>query len=136
MFGKKKRKSASASSIIGQQTEVLGDISFEGRLHINGTVRGKVSAKNDERAMLTLSSSGSIHGDVHVPYIVLDGPVVGSVYAKDQIELASKAKVQGDVHYALIEMAMGAEVNGRLVRIAESEHHVPVKLSGAVSEPA
>jgi len=135
MFGNKKLKSASVSSIIGQQTEVSGDISFEGRLHINGTVRGKVSAKNDDRAMLTLSGSGSIFGDVHVPHIILDGPVTGSVYAKDRIELASKAKVQGDVHYALIEMAMGAEVNGRLVRITESEH-APIKLSGAVGEPA
>ncbi|MSR15298.1 MAG: polymer-forming cytoskeletal protein [Gammaproteobacteria bacterium] len=135
MFGNKKRKPANASSIIGRQTEVSGDIQFEGRLHINGSVRGNVSAQNDDRAMLTLSDSGSIQGDVRVPYIILDGPVTGSVYAKDHIELASKAKVQGDVHYALIEMAMGAEVNGKLVRISES---VPasIKLSGAAIEPA
>ncbi len=134
MFGNRKRKPASANSIIGSETEVSGDINFEGRLHINGAVRGNVSATKDDRAMLTLSDSGSIHGDVHVPYIILDGPVTGSVYAKDHIELASKAKVQGDVHYSLIEMAMGAEVNGKLVRITEAER-VPINLSGTVSEP-
>lgn len=117
MFNRKKRRHMDASSIIGERTEVEGNISFEGRLHINGVIRGNVSAPQDEKAMLTLSESGAIHGDVHVPYVILNGPVVGSVYAGDHIELAPKAKVEGDVHYALIEMAMGAEVNGRLVRI-------------------
>ncbi len=124
MFNRKKRKIVDASSIIGQNTQVVGDITFEGRLHVNGTVRGNVSATRDERAVLTLSESGLIEGNVEVPYIILNGPVTGSVHAKDQIELASKAKVDGDVYYALIEMAMGAEVNGKLI-----------KLSGAQSEP-
>jgi cytoskeletal protein CcmA (bactofilin family) len=134
MFGKKRRKPSHASSIIGRQTEVFGDINFEGHLHIDGTVRGNVSAKDTERASLTLSGSGSIQGDVRVPYIILDGSVMGSVFANDHIELEAKAKVEGDVHYALIEMAMGAEVNGRLVRIAEPAP-APIKLSGAIGEP-
>lgn len=135
MFGSKKRKPAGASSIIGLQTKIEGDIEFDGRLHLNGTVHGNVAATRDERAMLTLSESGSIHGDVKVPYIILNGPVTGSVYATEHIELAAKAKVEGDVHYASIEMAMGAEVNGRLVRIVEVER-APVKISGLPREEA
>ena len=135
MFNRKKRKQIDASSIIGHQTHVLGDINFEGRLHINGTVRGNVSADQDERAMLTLSENGSIHGNVKVPYVVLNGPVIGSVYAMDHIELAPKARVEGDVHYALIEMAMGAEVNGKLVRISVAEPE-PLRLSMPLREAA
>ena len=135
MFNRKKRKQIDASSIIGRQTHVLGDINFEGRLHINGTVRGNVSADQDERAMLTLSENGSIHGNVKVPYVVLNGPVTGSVYAMDHIELAPKARVEGDVHYALIEMAMGAEVNGKLVRISVVEPE-PLRLSMPLREAA
>ena len=135
MFNRKKRKQIDASSIIGHQTHVLGDINFEGRLHINGTVRGNVSADQDERAMLTLSENGSIYGNVKVPYVVLNGPVTGSVYAMDHIELAPKARVEGDVHYALIEMAMGAEVNGKLVRISVAEPE-PLRLSMPLREAA
>lgn len=135
MFNRKKRKQIDASSIIGHQTHVLGDINFEGRLHINGTVRGNVSADQDERAMLTLSENGSIYGNVKVPYVVLNGPVTGSVYAMDHIELAAKARVEGDVHYALIEMAMGAEVNGKLVRISVAEPE-PLRLSMPLREAA
>lgn len=121
MFNRKKRRHMDASSIIGQHTEVDGNINFEGRLHINGVIRGDVSASQDEKAMLTLSESGAIHGNVQVPYVILNGPVIGSVHARDHIELAPKARVEGDVHYALIEMAMGAEVNGKLVRITGKE---------------
>jgi len=133
MFSRKKRKLVDASSIIGQNTQILGDITFEGRLHINGIVRGNVSAARDERAMLTLSESGLIEGNVDVPHIVLNGPVTGSVYATDQIELASKAKVDGDVHYALIEMAMGAEVNGKLIKIQGAKTE-PLKLKEPLRE--
>jgi cytoskeletal protein CcmA (bactofilin family) len=135
MFGRKKLKPASASSIIGQQTSIDGDITFEGRLHVNGTVHGNVSAGEDGRATLTLSETGSIQGDVNVPYIILNGPVIGSVHAKERIELASKARVEGDVHYALIEMAMGAEVNGKLVRITDAAR-APLPLSAVARDVA
>ncbi|MGE0334962.1 MAG: polymer-forming cytoskeletal protein [Gammaproteobacteria bacterium] len=133
MFNRKKRKHIGASSIIGHETRILGDVTFEGRLHINGTVRGNVTAERDDKAVLTLSESGSIEGNVQVPYVVLNGPVKGSVFAKDHVELASKARVEGDVHYVLIEMAMGAEVNGKLVRIS-TEDPVPLVLSAPLRE--
>lgn len=133
MFNRKKRKLIGASSILGHQTHLLGDINFEGRLHVNGSVRGNVSADQDDKAMLTLSENGSIHGNVQVPYVVLNGQVTGSVYAKDHIELASRARVEGDVHYALIEMAMGAEVNGKLVRISTGEPE-PLRLNSQLRE--
>jgi len=133
MFNRSKRKHIAASSIIGHETRILGDITFEGRLHINGTVRGNVAAERDDKAVLTLSETGSIEGNVQVPYVVLNGPVKGSVFAKDRVELASKARVEGDVHYALIEMAMGAEVNGKLVRIS-AEDSAPLLLSTQLRE--
>ncbi|MBV1921961.1 MAG: polymer-forming cytoskeletal protein, partial [Pseudomonadales bacterium] len=39
----------------------------------------------------------------------------GNVYSPGHVELASKAVVNGNVHYHLIEMVMGSEVNGSLV---------------------
>ena len=45
----------------------------------------------------------------------------GDVRASEQIALASSARVEGDVYYGLMEMAIGAEVNGKLVRITDEE---------------
>jgi len=65
--------------------------------------------------VLTVSEKGRIEGDVQVPNLELNGAVEGDVHASERVELASHAKVTGNVYYNLIEMAMGAEVNGNLV---------------------
>ena len=91
---------------------------FSGGFHIDGKLKGCVKAV-DPSSMLTLSDQGIVEGDVHVPNIILNGTVIGDVYASERVELASNAKVIGNVYYNLIEMAMGAEVNGNLVHQAE-----------------
>ncbi len=128
-FGKKgKRKATSLDTLIGQNSQVQGDLRFSGGLHIDGVVRGSVSAEDEEASVLTLSDRGTIEGDVRVPYAVINGVVVGDVHARQHIELAANARVEGNVYYNLIEMAMGAEVNGQLVHTAEGSRE-PLALS-------
>lgn len=113
--GKKKNRPARVNTLIGQQTEIHGDVHFTGGLHVDGRIRGNVIAEEDEAAMLTVSEQGEIEGEVRVPTMTLNGTVKGDVYATERIELAPHARVHGNVYYNLIEMAMGAEVNGNLV---------------------
>ena len=65
--------------------------------------------------MLILSEFGRIEGEVNVPNMVLNGEIVGDVYGSTRVELAPKSRIKGSVYYNLIEMAIGAEVNGGLV---------------------
>ena len=119
---KKKLRATKIDSLIGRQTETLGDLRFSGGLHVDGVVRGNVYADDDTGAVLTLSEFGTIEGEVRVPNVILNGTVIGDVHARDQIELAANARITGNVYYTLIEMAMGAEVNGSLVhRSGESD---------------
>lgn len=117
------KKSGSADSkidtIIGKQTRITGDIHFSGGLHVDGTIKGNVIAETGTASVLTLSDKGNIEGDVQVPNVVLNGSVTGNVSSSERIELAANAQITGDVSYNLIEMAMGAEVNGSLVRRKE-----------------
>lgn len=118
MFGKKKEnkiRSTRVSTVIGQGTQINGDVNFSGGLHVDGAVKGNVRADDGTDAILSLSELGTIEGEVHVPMIILNGAVLGNVFASEQIEMAAKSKVTGDVTYRLIEMAVGAEVNGRLL---------------------
>ncbi len=112
---RRKQKTTSIDTLIGQHTELTGDVRFTGGLYIDGTIKGNVIAENDDRAMLSLSEQGTIEGEVRVPFIVLNGVVQGDVHGSEHIELSSKARVIGNVFYNLIEMASGAEVNGKLV---------------------
>ena len=112
-------RSPKIDSLIGRNTEVHGDLRFSGGLHVDGTVRGNVLAQEDSNAVMTLSEHGTVEGEVRVPNVVLNGTVVGDVYATARIELAPNARITGNVYYRLIEMAMGAEVNGSLVHSLE-----------------
>lgn len=114
--GKKgKSVSAKVDTIVGQKTRVNGDLHFSGGLHIDGRIKGNVIAEEGSASVLTVSEHGSIEGDVNVPNIILNGSVSGDVRSSERIELAAKARVTGDVYYQLIEMAIGAEVNGSLL---------------------
>ena len=116
MWGaKEKQRDARIDTLIGRNTEVIGDIAFSGGLHVDGRVNGNVVATTDTNAVVSISEHGEIEGEVRVPRVVVNGKVLGDVYASDRLELAPNARVAGNVFYNLIEMAAGAEVNGKLV---------------------
>ena len=111
----KKQRSEKVDTLIGQHTELHGDIIFTGGLHVDGRIKGNVIAEKDGATMLVLSEQGVVEGEIRVPYIVINGQVVGDIYAFESVELAQHARITGNVYYNRIEVAMGAEVNGSLV---------------------
>jgi cytoskeletal protein CcmA (bactofilin family) len=122
MWGKTlKKRTSTIGTLIGPQTEVVGNLKFSGGLHVEGAVKGNVIAENDGHSMLSLSDRGTIEGEVNVPFIILNGVVIGDVHSGEHVELSSKARVTGNVYYNLIEMAVGAEVNGKLVHTPEPD---------------
>ena len=122
MFGKgQNTKTTRMDTLVGPQSEISGDVKFTGGLHIEGTIKGNVIAENDGNSLVQLSESGTIEGEVRAPFIVLNGVVIGDVHGGEHVELASKARVAGNVYYNLIEMAVGAEVNGKLVHTQSSD---------------
>lgn len=114
MFGKK-YKTPKLNTIIGEGTNIHGDLHFAGGLHVQGNIKGNVSADADTPSALTVDEQGNIEGDVRVPNILINGTINGDVYATQRVELASKARITGNVYYTLLEMAMGSEVNGQLL---------------------
>ena len=128
MLGKgKNKKTTRMDTLVGPQSEVSGDIKFTGGLHVEGTIKGNVIAENDGSSLVQLSESGTIEGEVKAPFLVLNGVIIGDVHGGEHVELASKARVAGNVYYNLIEMAVGAEVNGKLVHTQASDD-VPLAL--------
>jgi len=115
MFGRKQKRHAVVDTLIGSNSKVNGDLNFEGGCHIDGTVKGNVTADLEGNSALSVSEDGTVEGGVTVPYVVLHGIVRGDVCASQRVELGPTARVIGNVYYNLIEMAIGAEINGKLV---------------------
>jgi len=116
---KSKSKHTKIDTLIGQNSELKGDVVFSGGLHVDGVIKGNIFAEPGSGSILSVSERGQIEGEVRVPNIVLNGCVIGDVHASEHIELAEKARVTGNVYYKLIEMVRGAEVNGNLVHRGE-----------------
>jgi cytoskeletal protein CcmA (bactofilin family) len=108
-------------TLVGANTRISGDLHFSGGCHVDGTVNGSVSADPDSKSALSISEGGNIDGGVTVPYVVLNGIVRGDVFANQRVELGPTARVIGNVYYNLIEMAIGAEINGKLVHQPEGQ---------------
>jgi cytoskeletal protein CcmA (bactofilin family) len=118
MFGSDKkspRHGNSVETLVGPRAVIRGDINFSGGLYVEGTIYGKVVADEGSAAVLTLAEDGRIEGEVRAPVVVISGTMTGDVYASERVELAANARVQGNIHYKVVEMAAGAMITGRLI---------------------
>lgn len=104
-------------SLIGAATRIEGNLNFSGGLRVDGEVNGNVVAAPAEPSTLVLSEHGRVNGEINVTHLVINGVVAGSVTATEYLELQSKAKIIGDVHYKTLEMQLGAIVEGRLIHL-------------------
>ncbi len=119
MIGNKKHAApkSAATTLVSRETRIVGDIFFSGNLDVEGVVQGNVIAEGNQGALLRVVENGRVEGDIAAPTVYINGDVVGNVRAADNLELAAKASVTGNVHYSLVEMAVGAQVNGALKHI-------------------
>jgi cytoskeletal protein CcmA (bactofilin family) len=131
------RKDRKIDTLIGKDAHVLGDFEFSGGLHLEGRISGDVRADPSSDSTLSVSEGGCIEGAVTAMNVILHGTVAGPIHASGSVVLGSSARVHGDVYYGVIEMTLGAEIMGRLVRVtsgaavADKAAKVEVRLGGA-----
>ena len=105
-------------TLIGKGVRVQGDIAFLGGMHLDGAIAGNVSSDLAPGSTLSVSETGAIEGSVEVPNVILQGQVRGDIHAAERVVLGATARVEGDVYYGVIEMTLGAQIMGKLVRLA------------------
>lgn len=130
MFNRSEKKQAARiDTLIGRTASVQGDIEFSGGLHIDGRVTGNVRVAPGGTAALSISEHGVIEGSVEAPQVVLNGSVNGDIVATERVVLGAKARVRGNVSYGVIEMALGAEITGRLIPANAAEEPAAAQAS-------
>ena len=127
------REGFAIDTLIGPDMLIRGDLEFTGGLYVEGRIVGKVRAVDGKPASLVLAEAGIIEGEVHVPVVIVNGSLNGDVHASERIELAQKARVQGNIHYTVVEMSAGAQLTGRLVHATAAD--VPEAASVEAATP-
>lgn len=114
------RAGGSVDTLIGPKVVLRGDVQFAGGLYLEGQLIGRALAEAGAEATITIAARGRVDGELHAPVVVINGFVKGDVHAFERLELGPEARVEGNLHYAVIEMAAGAAVTGRLVHVLAS----------------
>ncbi len=124
-----KKKQPPIKSLIAHGSQISGNMRFTDGLRVDGSVIGNLRASEDEPSLLVISESASITGEVHADHIIVNGTVKGPIYASVMLELQPKARIEGEVRYAALEMHQGALVSGQLRPLLEGEDKPTLKLA-------
>jgi cytoskeletal protein CcmA (bactofilin family) len=142
MFKKNKKKQVveapvarpRVDAVLNRTLKIAGDVYFSGILHVECTIEGDLIS-DDENSTLILSDAGHIKGSVKSANVMINGRIDGNVLVNNKVELYEKSRINGDLHYNLLEMAVGAGVTGKLVHhelishVNENAERVPAHLS-------
>jgi len=95
-------------SIIAKDLTVVGDLTSEGVVKIEGTVEGVIRAATQ----VLVAPGAVVRGDLHTAEAVIGGRIEGTVHATDRVEVQSTAAIHGDVLTRRIVVLEGGSVNG------------------------
>ena len=95
---------------------VRGEVRFAGNLRLDGRVDGKVAVFDGKKGSLILSKGATINGPVQVTTMIADGAVNGDIIVQDRIECRANAVIRGNVQYQSINIAEGAQIEGRCLQ--------------------
>ena len=105
------------SSIISQEMEITGEISFSGKARIDGTVEGSIKGEH-----LILSEGGKIVGEIEVSTFVCHGTFEGNI--KANVFTARKtSRINGIIESSSMTVEPGAGLSGE-VKVATKDLHL------------
>ena len=118
MFKRDNKPDAPIDNLVSAGTRIEGDVVFSGGMHLDGTVTGSVKPKEGSANRLVIGASGLVQGSVEAQILELSGTVHGDIIATTRVALAPTARIEGNLHYGAIEMAAGAQIKGKLVKLS------------------
>jgi len=106
--GLKESADGAINSIIGQDMVLSGDVSFQGKLRLDGRVEGDVKGEH-----LVLGETGHIAGDVEASVFVCHGTVSGDISA-EKLFAVDGCRINGKIQATDLSVESGASVVGEV----------------------
>ncbi len=107
---------------IGASARVVGRVTGDGNLVVEGQVKGDIAVRGD----LTIDSGASVVSNVDAYAVTISGSLEGDVNASGAVAVRSGARVKGDLHGTEVTLDEGADFAGRL----DCEFTLPPELEG------
>ncbi len=107
------------SSIIGTDMQLAGDVTFKGKLRLDGSAEGNIQGE-----YLILGETGSISGDIMVTTFVCSGKVEGNVNVQ-KLYVVKGGIIEGKVETMDLAVESGAVLNGEIKSRSKELRLVP-----------
>ena len=103
---------ASSMSIIGPGMNIVGDLSTDGKVRVEGRIQGTIRAGKE----VIIGKGGEVHGDIVTDQAVVGGVVRGSISAENRLELQASCDIEGMIRAKVqhLHMEEGARFNGQV----------------------
>lgn len=98
----------SSMTVIGADTQIKGELTFDTTARILGKVEGRITSKGE----LQIGDSASCKAALDAGKIIVDGTVEGNITARERVTLNSKARVIGDIVAGTLVVVEGASFSG------------------------
>jgi len=109
-------------ALLGRGTEFEGKLTFEGRVRVDGKLRGEIFGDG----VLIVGPSAEIHASIDVAALIVRGGAIwGNVKAKRSVELYAPARVHGDIATAQLYLDKGVTFDGRSTMLEPRESKPP-----------
>ena len=105
---REKDMAESTATVIGPDTVIKGELTFNSRAKLLGTVEGEIHAKGD----FEVAEGATCKASIDASKVVIDGLVEGNVTASDRVELSAKAQLRGDLVAQKLVVSEGASFIG------------------------
>lgn len=107
------------TSVIGADMQLVGDITFKGKLRLDGKAEGNIRGE-----YLILGETGSIAGDIAVSTFVCSGRVEGTVNVK-KLYVVKSGFIEGKVETMDLAVESGAVLSGEIKSRSQELRLVP-----------
>lgn len=122
--------SAGPTTFIAPTTKIVGHIGGQGPYIFCGTVEGDC----DIDGTLTLAEGGRWIGTLRGTDVVVAGTVDGDVVARQRVEIAATARINGSLSGHSIAVAEGAVIEGD-IKVASGKEPVTFQEKRRAEEP-
>lgn len=122
-------------SIVGSKLRIDGDLAIEQSLRVDGMVHGNIYQAEGASATVAIAPGAQVTGNIAVHDVIVSGTVKGNICAPGRVELIASARIEGDVTYGSIGVAVGARITGQLRQLDDISQSEALSVINKAAKP-
>lgn len=98
------------AALLGKGAQFGGDLTFEGRVRVDGTFKGRIFTEDT----LEIGEPGLVDGEIDAAVLVVAGTAAGKIRARDRIVVEPTGVLRGQVDAPSVDVRPGARIDAVL----------------------